>query len=169
MKKKILLADLPEELTTLREKSQTVSDFGPETKQLVTDMFDSMKAAHGIGLSAVQIGEAKRVLIAEYKEAKSPVPRMVLINPEITWASKREVLDEEGCLSFPNIYGMVRRPEKIVYRAHNEDGNIVEEKVSGLTARVIQHEIDHLNGVLFVDLVEGDLYTYEKQPDTEEL
>lgn len=169
MKRRILLGDIPEELTTLQLKSQEVTDFGSETQELVLDMFDSMKAAHGIGLSAIQIGVPKRVMIAEYKEAKSPVPRMVLINPEITWASKKEVLDEEGCLSFPNIYGMVRRPEKIGYKAHDSKGNVVEAKVGGLAARVIQHEIDHLNGVLFIEKVEGDLYTYEKENDTEQI
>lgn len=169
MRRKILLGELPEELTTLREVSQPVTDFGENTQNLVTDMFDSMKAAHGIGLSAIQIGVPHRVMIAEYKEAKSAVPRMVLINPEITWASKNEVLDEEGCLSFPYVYGMVRRPEKISYKAYDERGNVVEAKVSGLAARVIQHEIDHLNGELFVDKVEGDLYTYEKENDTEQI
>jgi peptide deformylase len=169
MKRKILLADLPQELRTLQSKSSEVTDFGPETQQLVEDMFDSMKAANGIGLSAIQIGVPKRIMIAEYEEAKSKVPRMVLINPEITWASKKEVADEEGCLSFPNIYGLVRRPEKIGFKAHDSKGNVLEAKVGGLAARVIQHEIDHLNGVLFVEKVEGDLYTYEKEDDTEQI
>lgn len=168
MKKKILLNDIPEEMRKLRSVSSEVVDVG-EVSDLITDMWDSMRAVNGIGLSAVQIGVLKRVAVMEYKESRSAVPKTVLINPEIVWVSKKEVLDEEGCLSFPNIYGMVRRPEKIVYRALNEKGQIIESKAGGLLARVIQHEIDHLNGVLFIDKVEGDLYTYEKQDDTEKI
>lgn len=167
MKKKILLGEIPKELEVLHTVSQPVTDFGDATKSLVSNMFDSMQEAKGIGLSAVQIGVLQRVMIAEYKEAKSKVPRTVLINPEITWVSKKEVLDEEGCLSFPNIYGMVRRPEKIEYRAQDENGKTISGKCGGLLARVIQHEVDHLNGELFIDKVEGDLYTYETQDDTE--
>ena len=169
MKKKILQAEIESELKTLRHKSEVVKAVDSGVKKLVTDMFDSMKEANGIGLSAVQIGELKRVLIAEYAGSGTQVPRTVLINPEINWASKKEVLDEEGCLSIPNVYGMVKRPDKIAYRALDENGEVVEARVGGLLARVIQHELDHLDGVLFVDRVEGDLYTYEKQDDTKEI
>ena len=169
MKKKILQAEIESELKTLRHKSEEVKEVDGGVKKLVKDMFDSMKEANGIGLSAVQIGELKRVLIAEYAGSGTQVPRTVLINPEINWASKKEVLDEEGCLSIPNVYGMVKRPDKIAYRALDENGEVVEARVGGLLARVIQHELDHLDGVLFVDRVEGDLYTYEKQDDTKEI
>ena len=169
MKKKILQAEIESELKTLRHKSEEVKEVDGGVKKLVKDMFDSMKEANGIGLSAVQIGELKRVLIAEYAGSGTQVPRTVLINPVITWASKKEVLDEEGCLSIPNVYGMVKRPDKIAYRALDENGEVVEARVGGLLARVIQHELDHLDGVLFVDRVEGDLYTYEKQDDTKEI
>ena len=169
MKKKILMGEVPAELSHLRKKSQPVTDFGESTKKLLADMFDTMKAAKGIGLSAIQIDVDKQIMIAEYTENNSPVPRTVLINPKVTWASKKEVLDEEGCLSFPNIYGMVRRPEKIEYQALDADGNALQGKASGLLARVIQHELDHLNGVLFIDKVEGDLYTYETEDDTEKI
>jgi peptide deformylase len=169
MKKKILMGEIPQELKVLHEVSQEVTDFGTDTKQLVVDMFDSMNAANGIGLSAIQIGVPQRVMIAEYREGRSKVPRTVLINPQITWVSKKEVLDEEGCLSFPNIYGMVRRPEKIEYKGLDENGKEISGKCGGLLARVIQHEIDHLNGELFIDKVEGDLYTYEKEDDTEQI
>jgi peptide deformylase len=163
VKRKILLADIPEELEILRTISQPVKNITEETKQLVADMFESMHKDNGVGLSAPQLGVLQRVLIAEYKEGKPVVPRTVLINPEIIWSSKKEVLEEEGCLSFPNLYGMVKRPEKIKYRGLDEKGNPIEGKATGMLARVIQHEYDHLNGVLFVDRLEGDLYMYERE------
>lgn len=191
MKKKILLAKIPEELKKLRKKCEVVKSVDKDIKQLVADMFDSMQADNGIGLSAPQVGVLKRVVIGEYKRdhanssarqqpkqlngqavkagLKNHVPRTVLINPKITWVSKKQVVDEEGCLSFPNLYGMVRRPERIRYKGLDENGNVVEGKALDLHARIIQHEIDHLNGVLFIDKLEGDLYTYEKQSDTEKL
>ena len=163
MKRKILLAEIPQELKELKEISQPVAEVTKETKQLVLDMFDSMHGSNGIGLSAPQLGVLQRIIVAEYKEANPAVPRTVLINPEITWVSKKQVVEEEGCLSFPNLYGMVRRPEKIQYRGLDENGKQVEGKATGLLARIIQHEYDHLDGVLFIDKLEGDLYTYEKE------
>ena len=167
MKKKILLADKAEELKTLRQVSKPIQDFDKNTQRLVADMFETMKSYKGVGLSAIQIGVDSRALIAEYP--KDGVPKTVLINPEITWVSRKQVLDEEGCLSIPNIYGMVKRPEKIKYKGLDENGKIIEGKADGLHARVIQHEIDHLNGVLFIDLLEGDAYKYETQDDTEKI
>lgn len=147
----------------LKDTSQPVAEVTKETKQLVMDMLDSMHGSSGIGLSAPQLGVLQRIIVAEYREAKPAVPRTVLINPKITWVSKKQVVDEEGCLSFPNLYGMVRRPEKIQYRGLDENGKQVEGKATGLLARIIQHEYDHLDGVLFIDKLEGDLYTYEKE------
>ncbi|RLC37563.1 peptide deformylase [candidate division Kazan bacterium] len=157
-----------EDLKKLRQKSEVVKVVDKNIKRLVSDMFDIMHADNGIGLSAPQIGVSKRVIIGEYESTKTPVPRMVLINPEITWTSKKETVDEEGCLSFPNLYGMVKRPERIRYTAMNENGKKIEGKATGLQARVIQHEIDHLDGILFIDRLEGNLYTYEKQAENGE-
>ena len=162
MKRKILLAEIPRELKELKDISRPVTKVTKETKQLVADMFDSMHAGNGIGLSAPQLGVLQRIIIAEYKEGKSTVPRTAIVNPKITWVSKKQVLDEEGCLSFPNLYGMVKRPEKIKYRGLDENGRKIEGKATGLLARIIQHECDHLDGVLFIDKIEGDLYTYER-------
>ncbi len=183
MIKKILLAQVPEELERLHIRSEEVKKIDAEVRKLVADMFEVMKTGNGIGLSAPQIGVSKRVIIAEYQSEKDPlaassstadgrdrgqaVPRTVLINPEMIWTSKKEVLEEEGCLSFPNTYGMVRRPEKIRYKALDENGKPIEQKVDGLWARVIQHELDHLDGILLSDRVEGDLYTYEIRKDSE--
>lgn len=168
---RILLAENPKDLEKLRRKSEVVKNVSADTKKLVAGMFEAMKKDNGIGLSAPQIGILKRVIIAEYADDETPVPRTVLINPEITWTSKKEKLDEEGCLSFPNIYGMVKRPEKIRYKALDENSKPIEGKADGLLARVIQHETDHLNGVLFSDRVENDLYTYEvrKEDNTQAL
>lgn len=162
MKKKILNAANAKDAQILRQVSRK-TDIKQLDPQIISDMFDSMRETKGIGLSAIQIGIPQRIIIAEYKEVSPPVPRTVLINPEITWFSKKEVFDEEGCLSIPDIYGMVRRPEKIKFRGLNELGEKIEGKTGGLLARIIQHEIDHLNGILFVDRVEGDLYSYEKR------
>jgi len=167
MKRKILLAEVPKELTVLREVSTPVTKVDDKIRQLVLDMFDSMRADNGIGLSAPQVGELKRIIIAEYLHGKDQVPRTAIINPEIIWTSKKQVVDEEGCLSFPDLFGMVKRPEKIRYRGLDENGNPVEVKATGLLARVIQHEYDHLDGVLFIDKLDGDLYVYEKQNNTE--
>ncbi len=161
MKRKILLGDVQRDLAGLRKVSQKVLEVNNETRKLIADMFDSMHGDNGIGLSAPQLGALQRIIIAEYKEGKPEVPRTVIINPEIVWRSKQEKADEEGCLSFPNLYGMVRRPEKIKYRGLDESGRKVEGKASGLLARIIQHEYDHLDGILFVDKVDGDVYIYE--------
>ncbi|AKM84848.1 MAG: peptide deformylase, peptide deformylase [candidate division Kazan bacterium GW2011_GWA1_50_15] len=169
MKRKILLASVPKELTVLREVSTPVKKVDDKIRALVLDMFDSMRADNGIGLSAPQVGELKRIIITEYPHGKDQVPRTAIINPEIIWTSKKQVVDEEGCLSFPDLFGMVKRPEKIRYRGLDETGKPIEGKAGGLLARVIQHETDHLDGVLFIDQLEGDLYTYEKQDDTEKL
>lgn len=166
MKRKILLAEIPRELKELKEISAPVAEVTKETKQLVQDMFDSMHGSNGIGLSAPQLGVLQRIIIAEYKESNPPVPKTAIINPEITWVSKKEVVDEEGCLSFPNLYGMVKRPEKIKYRGLDENGNPIEGKATGLLARVIQHEYDHLDGILFIEKLEGDLYTYENNENS---
>lgn len=166
MKRKILLGERAAELADLRKTSHPVDRVDDATRQLVQDMFDSMHGSNGIGLSAPQLDVLQRVIIAEYQEGNPAVPRTVIINPEITWVSKKEVLDEEGCLSFPNLYGMVKRPEKIKYRGLDETGNPIEGKAGGLLARIIQHEYDHLDGVLFIDKLEGDLYTYEKDGKT---
>jgi len=168
MDKKIVLGTTEEGLKTLRTKSAVVSKITNETRDLAETMLASMHKAKGVGLSAVQIGVLQRVIVAEHG-SNPTIEKFILVNPEVTWSSKKEVSDEEGCLSFPELFGMVKRPEKIEYRGLDLDGNQISGKAGGLLARVIQHEIDHLNGVLFMDRVEDDLYTYEKQKNTEEL
>jgi len=165
MKKKIVLYTNQK----LREKSTRVLKIDNSVKKLIKDMIDTMKADNGIGLSAIQIGKSKRVIIYEYikpkksKDLNSEIPLKVLINPEITNFSRKKKTDEEGCLSFPNLYGIVERSTHIKVTALGLDGKKIKFGAKGLEARIIQHEIDHLDGILFVDHLKNldELYTYE--------
>ena len=131
----------------------------PEIQRLIDDMFDTMHEYHGIGLAAPQVHESVRLFVAGFAadggplddEAGRDVPLMALINPEITPVGRELAEDWEGCLSIPDIRGRVPRPRHIVVRAYDRTGKRVEIKASGFTARVIQHETDHLDGVLFFD------------------
>ena len=143
----------------LREISKPVETFDQELKTLVADMFETMYAAPGIGLAAVQVGIPIRLLVIDLQEPKnaddpeSPVvkdPR-TFINPEILWHSDDEVPYTEGCLSVPEQYAEVMRPDRIRARWQDEEGRAHEEEIGGLLAVCLQHEMDHLNGVLFID------------------
>jgi peptide deformylase len=132
----------------LRQKAEPVSDVNDEIRTLVDDMFETMYAAPGIGLAAVQVNVLKRVITIDISEDKSQP--QCFINPEIVQSSGEEDM-EEGCLSVPGIYEMVSRAEKITVRYLDRDGKAVELETDGLLAVCIQHEIDHLDGKLFVD------------------
>lgn len=143
----------------LRQISKPVEVFDADLKALVADMFETMYAAPGIGLAAVQVGEPIRLLVIDLQEPEDPEnpespvvkqPR-VFINPEILWHSDSEVPYTEGCLSVPEQYAEVMRPDKIRARWQNETGEVREEEINGLLAVCLQHEMDHLNGVLFID------------------
>jgi len=165
MKRKILLYTD----SRLRKKSVKVARVDAAIKKLSHDMIDTMRADFGVGFSAPQVGVFKRVIVYEYikptgsAEGCPTIPLRVLINPEITYFSKTTEIGEEGCLSFPDLYGDVRRSKKITVRALDEDGKHIEFEAKGLEARVIQHEVDHLDGILFVDRLgkEKRLYTYK--------
>ncbi len=132
----------------LRTRAQPVETVDDEIRQLVADLFETMYAAPGIGLAATQVNVHKRVLVADVSEEKNqPV---ALINPEILAAEGVEVT-EEGCLSVPGYYDRVERPDRIRVRALNVDGETFEMDAEGLLAVCIQHEMDHLEGKLFVD------------------
>src|ERR1700709_2375591 len=127
---------------------ETVTD---EIRTLVDDMADSMYAADGIGLAAIQIGVAKRVLVIDLDQKegkKNPVP---YINPKIIWASEETAVFEEGCLSVPAIWDDVERPAGIKCEYLDRDGKKQTREADGLLATCLQHEMDHLNGVLFID------------------
>lgn len=130
----------------LREETKPVASITAEVRQLIDAMFETMYAARGIGLAAPQVGRSERVAIVDVDEET-----LVLINPEIVDASNSTEKAEEGCLSIPDIYGDVDRPESIRVRAMDRDGKIFERDATGLLARCIQHEVDHLHGKLFID------------------
>jgi len=140
----------------LRQISKPVETFDDKLKTLVADMFETMYEAPGIGLAAVQVGEPIRLLVIDLQEPDEeggePVrdPR-VFINPEVLWHSDTEVPYTEGCLSVPEQYAEVLRPDKIRARWQDETGKVYEEEIEGLLAVCLQHEMDHLNGVLFID------------------
>ena len=134
----------------LREVSRPVEKINQEIKDLVSDLADSLKKASGLGLSAVQIGVLKRVFVVDLSAVDITESLRVFINPEIV-AAEGEIEMEEGCLSFPGIYQKLVRPQKVTIRAWDPDGKSFEITSSGLAARAILHEFDHLEGVLFVD------------------
>ena len=131
-------------------------------QQLIDDMFETMREYQGVGLAAPQVHDSVRLFVAGVSPKSDPdteqddddreqVPLMALINPEITPVGRESVEDWEGCLSIPDIRGRVPRAREIVVRAYDRTGKRIEIRVSGFTARVIQHETDHLDGILFFD------------------
>jgi len=135
----------------LRQRSEPVAEITDEIRTLAADMLDTMYDAPGIGLAAIQVGIPKRVVVidlAKPEEEKRPV---VLVNPEVTWSSDEKRVYEEGCLSIPEYYEEVERPDRIRFRYRTLEGATVEAEADGVLATCVQHELDHLNGVLFID------------------
>jgi peptide deformylase len=122
-----------------------------ELRLLVDDMFETMYAAPGIGLAAIQIGVPKRVIVMDLAKKDDPKEPRVFINPQVLWQSDERAIYEEGCLSIPEFYEEVERPSKVRVRFLDLDGAEQELEASGLLATCLQHEIDHLDGVLFID------------------
>lgn len=135
----------------LRLISQPVPGADRDVRQLVDDMFATMYDAPGIGLAAIQIGVPRRVVTIDCARKDDKAEPMVLINPEITWRSEDLREMEEGCLSIPEYYESVERPDRIRVKFHDVDFKPHEIEADGILATCIQHEIDHLNGVLFID------------------
>lgn len=133
----------------LQQTAEPVTVFDAELRQLVDDMFASMYDAQGIGLAAPQIGISKRLTVIDVSFQKDPKKKIVLINPEIVEKTGKQV-EEEGCLSLPEIRDRVTRAAKVTVRAQDADGNPVEVEGTELLSRAIQHEIDHLDGILFI-------------------
>jgi peptide deformylase len=136
----------------LREVSKPINEIDGEIKKLVSNMKDTLKEANGLGLAAVQIGELKRVFIVDISALDIDASLKVFINPEILEKSG-EIEFEEGCLSIPGIYQKVTRSEKVRVKATGIDGKDFEMEIDGMTARVILHEYDHLEGKLFLDYI----------------
>ena len=133
----------------LRKKSKKVEVIDEKITELIQDMIETLHKYDGVGLAAVQVGILKQILIIQEAE-DAPIP--VIINPEIISQSGTQVV-EEGCLSFPNKFAKIERPEKIKVRALNEKGKKIEITGKGLLAQALSHEIDHLNGEVFIDKI----------------
>lgn len=137
----------------LREVADEVEEFDDELRSLVRDMFETMYHAEGIGLAAPQIGVARRVLVIDLRLEDEEDQQIALVNPRLTWQSDQTEKQTEGCLSIPGLEEIVRRPAEVRVEAHDPDGNPIDIEADDLFARALQHEIDHLDGVLFLDRV----------------
>jgi peptide deformylase len=135
----------------LRSVSKPVVAIGDEIRTLVADMFETMYEAPGIGLAAIQVGVPSRMIVMDLSKREAEAEPRVFINPEITWSSEEKSLYEEGCLSIPEVHEDVERPARVKIRYLDLEGKPHEEDAEGLFATCIQHEVDHLNGVLFID------------------
>ena len=165
----------------LRQKARPVADFGPALQTLIDDMIETMHDASGVGLAAPQIGRALRLAVIEdlpeEDEEGNEIPDSrslyVIVNPEIVWKSREMVDGIEGCLSIPGYLGEVERHEAVRVRGQDRHGKKMRLRLNGWTARIFQHEIDHLNGVLYIDKLTApeNFWTeeaYNKQFEEEE-
>jgi peptide deformylase len=138
----------------LRRKGERVEVFDKALSKLVDDMFETMYHAEGVGLAAPQIGISKQICVVDVRdEDGGDLQRVALINPEIVESSKKTDKASEGCLSIPGLDEFVTRPEEVLVRAQDVNGKTFEVRGDGLFSRALQHEIDHLEGVLFIDRV----------------
>ena len=143
----------------LRQKTRPVTDFGPETQELIDNMIETMRAANGVGLAAPQIGRSLRLAVIEdmpkFDDEGNEIPDSrdlyAIANPEIVWESRTVVDGIEGCLSIPGYLGEVERAEAIRVRGLDRHGKKIRLRLKDWTARIFQHEIDHLDGVLYID------------------
>ena len=150
----------------LRRSSLKITHFDGTLAKLVDDMVETMQEANGVGLAAPQIGVSRRLIIVEMPDNEDyphPGERWVMCNPEIVKASRETTVGQEGCLSVAGYVGMVERAEAITVRGQDIKGRKVRVKADGYLARAFQHEIDHLNGVLYVDLAQtGSIMTVQE-------
>ncbi len=137
----------------LRTPGEEVDVFDDELRELVRDMFETMYHAEGIGLAAPQIGLSKRVCVVDLRHEDKPDEKVALVNPKVVWASDETEKEPEGCLSIPGLEEIVRRPARVRIEGKDPDGKDISVEADELFARALQHEIDHLDGVLFLDRV----------------
>jgi len=135
----------------LKRKAAPVANVDAATAKLMADMLETMYAAPGVGLAGPQVGVLKRIIVIDTGRDEAPPAPLKMANPEIVWASDERKPHEEGCLSLPQEYEMVTRPERVRVRYLDENNAVQEIEAEGLLAVAIQHEMDHLEGVLFVD------------------
>jgi peptide deformylase len=160
--RKIITSENP----ILRQKAKKVHRFEPSLQKLVDDMFETMHAAHGVGLAAPQIAQSIRVLVAEYDDPETEAHyKAALFNPEIIKAEGEEI-GSEGCLSIPGYVGEnIRRAAKVQVKAQDVKGRAIKINAEGWWARILQHEIDHINGILFLDRLDRPEDLREAQPE----
>ena len=135
----------------LRKKCSPIEKVDDQTRKLMKDMLETMYKAPGIGLAAIQIGILKRIIVIDISKDEEKKNPLFLINPEITFRSKNTSVYEEGCLSLPGQFAEIERPAECHLKYLDFDGKIKELKAEGLLSTCIQHEVDHLNGILFID------------------
>ncbi len=136
----------------LLRKAPSVSRVDDKVRELIRDLFETMRAASGVGLAATQIGVGKRVIVVDVSPVEPEIAPLALVNPEIV-ESRGSVEGTEGCLSIPGVEGVVPRAEVLLVKALDEQGRPVQIPARGLLARALQHEIDHLDGILFIDRI----------------
>lgn len=156
----------------LRQKTQPVTRFDDALQTLIDDMIETMREAPGVGLAAPQIGRPLRLAVIETlpdvddegNEIEGTRDLYVIANPEVTWSSRKMIEGIEGCLSIPGYVGEVERPDSIRVRAQDRHGKKIKLRLNGWTARIFQHEIDHLDGVLYIDKLTGpeNIWTEEE-------
>lgn len=144
----------------LRKKSREIEVVDDKIREILEDMVETMHKYNGVGLAAPQIGLLKRLIVIDLYDDKGPIK---LVNPEIIKEKGTQEV-EEGCLSFPNKFAKIIRPEEVTVKALNENGKTVKISAKGLLAQALSHEIDHLNGILFVDkIIPGTLQVIEPE------
>jgi peptide deformylase len=166
----------------LRKKGERIENITPEIKKLIADMFETMEVNHGVGLAAQQVGVARQLTVIDVREVKdrpswleldgkpadvNEIMPLVLINPEVAPVGE-PAKGSEGCLSFPEIYAEISRPESVDVQALDAKGKPISFRCGGLLARAVQHETDHLNGILFIDRMEKKT-KLELQPELDDL
>jgi len=158
---------------TLRKRAQKIRRITPDIEQLINDMIETMRVAPGVGLAAPQIDVGLRLIAIEYVEEsedpdapEKPPKLYIVINPEITRTSKERVIGNEACLSLPGYFGEVERYERVTIKGLNRHGQDFKLKAKGWLARIFQHEIDHLEGILYIDRA-TEVWRVEEQEDEE--
>jgi peptide deformylase len=142
-----------------RKTRKVIFPLPTNIKKLIRDMASTVKKADGIGLAAPQVGQDLAIIVIDLETMG--IPPFVLINPEVTQFSRTKTDLEEGCLSIPGVFGIVTRPDKIVFKGYNIDGQEISAQADGMLAKVLQHEIDHTNGILILDKIKK--YTQGKE------
>jgi peptide deformylase len=159
------IVTLPDDV--LRRKARKVKDFGPELQTLIDDMVETMRVAPGVGLAAPQVGISQRIIVVEFgdeEDEEAPTKLYMVVNPEVSRFSNELVNGVEGCLSIPGFMGEVERSESVTVKGQNRHGKPFRLKAKGWLARIFQHEIDHVNGILYIDRSEKVWKLEEETP-----